>query len=96
MIADIWTETDPTTLSLEAAEVAVENALDVLLAVVQRELATAAQEEGIDRMDFGLGSTFYRGRNEVENARLDRIEDVYLRFHRGGFMAYWTRDEGWT
>lgn len=82
--------------SVEAAVTGIEQALDALLAAVQAELARVALEEGITKMDFGLGSTYYRGTQEVDCRRLDEVEDRYLRYASGGFLAYWTVAEGWT
>lgn len=82
--------------SLTAAVTIVENAMDNLLQAVQARLVEVARAEGITRMDFTPSSVFFRGDEEVEFPALDDIEAVYLRFHRGGFYAYWTEAEGWT
>ena len=85
----------PLPAAVEAAATAVDNAMDALLEAVQSELAKAANEEGITKMAFGLGSSFFRGRKEVPCPRLQSIEDAYLRYHRGGFLAHWTKRGGW-
>lgn len=85
----------PLPAAVEAAATAVDNAMDKLLEAVQSELAKAANEEGITKMAFGLGNSFFRGRKEVQCPRLQSIEDAYLRFHRGGFLAHWTKRGGW-
>jgi hypothetical protein len=82
--------------SLTAAVTIVENAMDNLLQAVQARLVEVARAEGITRMDFTPMSEFFCGDDQVECPALDDIDAVYLRFHRGGFIAYWTEAEGWT
>lgn len=82
--------------AIAAAATAVENAMDALLGAVQAALVEAARAEGITRMDFTPSSEFFRGDEQVECPAMDDIEAEYLRFHRGGFIAYWTEAEGWS
>lgn len=70
--------------------------MDALFEAVRTALVEVARAEGITRMDFTPSPEFFRGDEQVESPALDDIEAVYLRFHRGGFCAYWTETEGWS
>lgn len=70
--------------------------MDALLGAVQAALAEVARAEGITRMDFTPLSEYFRDNEQVECPAMDDIEAAYLRFRRGGFIAYWTKTEGWT
>lgn len=74
---------------------AVEAAIDAVRVAVMAEMDAVARRLGITRMDVVLGTELFRGEQEVESRELSAIEALFLEVHAGGFMAFWTSEEGW-